>query len=166
MNCREAQRHILAEEGSAVDRTPDSRLNAHVRDCGACRRMRDDLAAALSYWRTDASATAVPDAEIEWQKVRRQIRGGAESLGRPPRQGRPAYASWIAFPLLAGAAAVLTFFLFPGTPEIAPSPRRAPQTARADAVEAPGNNASTMVFVDDKNGWLFVWASDATPKRG
>lgn len=128
--------------------------------------MYDDLSAALSYWRTDATATAVPNAEIEWQQVRRKIRGGTDALGRPPRHARPAFASWFALPLVAGAAAALSFFLFPGTPEMAPAPRRATQTARADAVEAPGNNASTMVFVDDKNGWLFVWASDASPKRG
>jgi hypothetical protein len=39
-------------------------------------------------------------------------------------------------------------------------------SVRADFVEAPGRNASTMVIVDDKSGWLIVWASDASPKEG
>jgi hypothetical protein len=34
------------------------------------------------------------------------------------------------------------------------------QASRADSIEVPGSNASTMVYVDDKSGWLFVWASD------
>lgn len=165
MNCREAQRRLLAEEDSARDNSPGSLLSAHVDGCSACRKMRDDLAAALDYWRTEATATVVPDAELEWQQVRRLIRGG-DNRRSPQRRTRSVFAPWFALPLLAGAAAVLAFFLSPGTPEIAPPTRRAPQTARADAVEAPGNNASTMVFVDDKNGWLFVWASDAAPKRG
>jgi hypothetical protein len=38
--------------------------------------------------------------------------------------------------------------------------------ARADAVEAPGGNASTMVFVDDRSGWLIVWASDSGGRSG
>jgi hypothetical protein len=50
------------------------------------------------------------------------------------------------------------------TAPIATTPAGKPHVARADAVVAPGNNASTMVFVDDKSGWLIVWASDA--KRG
>jgi hypothetical protein len=38
--------------------------------------------------------------------------------------------------------------------------------ASAESVEAPGDPASTMVFVDEKSGWLIVWASDTAPRRG
>ena len=40
------------------------------------------------------------------------------------------------------------------------------RVARADFVEAPGAKASTMVYVDDKSGWLFVVASDETRQSG
>jgi hypothetical protein len=33
-------------------------------------------------------------------------------------------------------------------------------------VQVSGRDASTTVYVDDKSGWLIVWASDSAPKRG
>jgi hypothetical protein len=74
---------------------------------------------------------------------------------------------WLTLPLGGAAAAAIAVFvsLPPEKPQppvaVSPTP-----TARAEFVEAPGNNASTMVFVDDKSGWLIVWASDAVPKQG
>jgi hypothetical protein len=74
------------------------------------------------------------------------------------------FAPWFALPIGAVAAAAIAFYVAPTTPKaVSPTPTKT-HVARADSVEAPGNNASTMVFVDDKSGWLIVWASDS--KRG
>jgi anti-sigma factor RsiW len=156
MNCREAQNRILTESDGALDPTSRAALAGHLADCAGCRRVRDDLTAAVSAWRTEVANVTVPDAEREWHAVRRQIRGGATGADRPTRSRRSLFA-WIALPLGAAAAAGLALFVSP-SPQFNPAP-----IAHVDSVEAPGNNASTMVFVDDKSGWLIVWASDATP---
>jgi len=156
MNCREAQDQILTAsdglraEGSRAD------LASHLAGCAGCRRIQNDLEAALSTWRTEVATVAVPDAEREWHAVRRRIRGAGDAAQSAPRSRRSLY-TWIALPLGAAAAAALALL-------ISPSPRFDPEPiAHVDSVEAPGNNASTLVFVDDQSGWLIVWASDATP---
>jgi hypothetical protein len=70
----------------------------------------------------------------------------------------------VTWPLAAAAAAAVLFVSLPrpGSRTVAFSE----PTVRADFVEAPGRNASTMVIVDDKSGWLIVWASDAAPREG
>lgn len=156
MNCREAQDRILTERDGALDETSRAALADHVAACAGCRRVQADLAAALEAWRADVANVTVPDAEREWHAVRRRIRGGGTGTQRPVRSQRSLFA-WIALPLGAAAAAALALFVSP-SPRFDPAP-----IAHVDSVEAPGNNASTLVFVDDKSGWLIVWASDATP---
>lgn len=156
MNCREAQLRVLAERDGALDETSRAALAGHLADCAGCRRVRDDLTAAVNAWRTDVAEVVVPDVEREWYAVRRRMRGGETGAPRPVRSRRSLFA-WIALPLGAAAAAALALFISPG-PRFDPAP-----IAHVDSVEAPGNNASTLVFVDDKSGWLIVWASDATP---
>jgi len=167
MNCREAQPQIFAERDGALDNLQRVALDGHLAQCGACRRIREDLTTALTAWRMEVSVVSVPDAEREWHAVRRRIRGGAESgAARASRPRRNLFA-WITIPLGAAAAAALAFFVMPSTSPTTPEKTPvAVQMARADSVEARGNNASTMVFVDDKSGWLIVWASDARPKQG
>jgi len=169
MNCREAQSQLYADGARAPTETSRAALAAHLEGCAGCRRIRDDLAAALTTWRTGTVALAVPDAEREWHAVRRRIRGGdAAPLADTGR--RRSRLAWLTLPLGAAAAAAIAIFI--SLPAEKPQPAAAvsvsvpAHTARADFVEAPGNNASTMVFVDDQSGWLIVWASDAVPKQG
>lgn len=156
MNCREAHNRILAERDGALEESSRAALAGHLADCAGCRRVRDDLTATLSAWRTEVANVTVPDAEREWYAVRRRMRGGETGADRPARSRRSLF-TWIALPLGAAAAAALALFISPSA-RFDPAP-----IAHVDSVETPGNNASTLVFVDDKSGWLIVWASDATP---
>jgi hypothetical protein len=167
MNCREAQQHLFADRG-ARDDTPRAALAAHVAHCAACARLESQLGAALENWRSETARVPVPDAEREWQILRRKIRGGvnvgdadATESSRPSR-----WLSWITLPLGAAAAAAIAFLVVQQSPAgLGHAPREA-RLARADFVEAPGAKASTMVYVDEKSGWLFVVASDETRQSG
>src|SRR3954471_10104074 len=168
MNCREAQNQIFAERDGALAETERAALVSHVAGCGDCRRMREDLAVTLTHWQATAQDAAVPDAEREWHAVRRKIRGGVEAgeVRLTPR--RPGLLTWLAVPVAAaGALALALFISTPGsTPVDGAVHPPATHLARAESVEVSGRAASTMVYVDDKSGWLIVWASDAAPKRG
>lgn len=154
MNCREAQQQIFTERDGALSLEGRTALDGHLAHCDACRKIRADLAAALVYWKTEADAVAVPDGEREWHAVRRKIRGADVA----PRS-RLKLLSWVALPL-GIAAAVAFVILRPIPPSDEAAAAAVPQVARVDSVETPGNNASTMVIVDQKSGWLIVWASD------
>src|SRR6187549_930473 len=110
MNCREAQPHIFAERDGALDDLRRAALDGHLAQCDACRRIRDDLTAALTSWRADVNRVAVPDVEREWHAVRRRIRGGAETGAARSARPRRNLFTWIAVPV--GAAAALAFALF------------------------------------------------------
>jgi hypothetical protein len=164
MNCHEAQSQIFAARDGAPGEIPGAALDGHLAQCAACRQIRDNLAAALEAWRSDSARVIVPDAEREWHAVRRRIRGGAEAGAPASRPSRRLFA-WLALPLGAAAAAAVAVLVVNQNQE---RPSAAGLTAqfsdaviaRADDVVAPGNQASTMVFVDDKSGWLIVLASD------
>jgi hypothetical protein len=167
MNCREAQSQLFAERDGALATTQRVALDSHLAQCGDCQRARENLSAALTTWRTAVSLARVPDVEREWHAVRRQIRGGAEAgAGRNPRSRRSLF-TWLAVPLGAAAAVALALFV---SPQIFPTvPSGAQSTAHvvgANSVDIASHTATTVVFVDDKSGWLFVWASDPTPKQG
>lgn len=162
MNCREAHSLISAERDGALDNSQRATLEGHLAACGTCRRARDELTAGLTTWRTEVARASVPDAEREWHAVRRRIRGGSEAGSAASRR---TLFTWLALPLGAAAAAAIAFMVLPGTPSGPSLPTTVAHTARVDSVEAPGSNASTMVFVDDKSGWVIVWA-DANPKSG
>lgn len=165
MNCHEAQTEIFAARDGAPGASPSAALDGHVAHCAACRQIRANLAAALGAWRTDSARAIVPDAEREWHAVRRRIRGGAETGSALARPRRNLFA-WLSLPLgAAGAAAVALVVLQQPRPSATLADFGDVVTARADAVEAPGHNASTMVFVDDKSGWLIVLASDTAPSE-
>ena len=165
MNCPEAQEQIFAERDSPPDTTARAALEGHVAHCADCRRIRDDLTAALVMWRRDAEKVVVPDAGREWHAVRRRIRGGAApgAEAETTRPRRHVFAR-LAVPLGAAAACVIALLVLR---QETPTPARAGRTqiAQADHVEAPGNNASIVISVDDKSGWMFVVASDE-PNRG
>lgn len=165
MNCHEVQNHLFADSDGALPSAQRAALDEHVAVCAECRRLRQNLSAALSAWRTDAARTPVPDIEREWHAVRRKIRGGVEA-GQTvefPRPRRRVFA-WLAVPITAAAAVAITLYM--GSTSDTPEPREpataapAAQVSRADSVEVPGQ-ASTTVYVDDKSGWLVVWASEA-----
>ena len=160
MNCREAQSQIFAARDGAPDENPRAALEGHVAHCAACRQVRDNLTAALGAWRTDSARATVPDAEREWHAVRRRIRGGVETNPTVARPRRSIFA-WLPLTLGAAAAAAIALVVVvqQSSSESAGS-LSGKVTARADYVEAPGHNASTMVFVDDKSGWVIVLASD------
>lgn len=167
MNCREAKTQILAERDGALAHGERAALVSHVATCSDCRQVQERLVAAFVHWKTSTHTAALPDPEREWHAVRRKIRGGAEAGEIRLSPQRPGWLTWLTMPVAtAGVAALALFISLPDSP--APDKSAAAPTpfARAESVEAPGQNASTMVYVDDKSGWLIVWASDAAPKRG
>jgi hypothetical protein len=164
MNCREAQSYLFADRDDVLE-TQRVALDSHVAECTGCRRMRENLGAALTAWRVEVHQTTVPNVEREWYAVRRRIRGGVESGEVRLEPSRRNLFTWFAVPVGAAAALAFAFFVMPSSTN--PVAEHAEHVARANSVQVPGNNAATMVFVDDKSGWLFVLASDeAAPKRG
>ncbi len=164
MNCREAQELIFADRDGAPD-NGRAALESHLAHCAGCRQVRANLAAALDDWRDAAEKVAVPDVEREWHAVRRRIRGGAQAGAVTTTPPRRQLFAWLALPLGAAAALALALYISPPRPD-STLPVLPLDVASAESVEAPGNNASTMVIVDDKSGWLIVWASDEQPKQG
>ncbi|MDP3072135.1 MAG: zf-HC2 domain-containing protein [Opitutaceae bacterium] len=156
MNCREVQSELFADTEDTPANARRAAVAAHVAHCAACQRVRDDLTAALTAWRSDVAKVSIPDAELEWHAVRRRIRGG----GVPASSGSwQKWTAWLGLPLAVAAAAALIFVARPVqiTAPILPIG----EFAHAENIEAPGRDASTMVFVDDQSGWLIVWASDS-----
>lgn len=162
MNCHEAQKHLFADDSRAPATAERSALVSHLATCAECRQVQARLVSALDSWRADDARVRVPDAEREWHAVRRKIRGGAEAgttsvFARPRR-----IFAWIAVPVGAAAALAVALFVEPSASQSPSkkSPAPSTQVARADSVEVPGG-ASPLVYVDDKSGWLIVWANDS-----
>lgn len=149
MNCREAERHIFAERDGALDDSHRAALDGHVAGCATCRRVREQFALAFASLRGATAQVRVPDADLEWQKLRREIHGGAGSRAAARRSP----LAWFALPMAAAAAVVLALFV--NSPGTSPVPvEKVPAVAKATAIES----ASTVVFVDDRSGYVFVWA--------
>lgn len=167
MNCREAQSQIFAERDGALDHSQRAALDRHLALCDGCRRSRETFTAALTAWRIEVSQVTVPDAEREWHAVRRRLRGGMEAGAERPERPRRSLFTWLAVPVGAAAAVALAFFVAPSSaPQHSPEAHGGANIARANSVEVSGSKAPSMIFVDDKSGWTFVWAADANPKRG
>ena len=81
MNCRSAQRLISAERDGAPATSEHTALGAHLAECAECRRFRAVTDEAAEAWRTSTEQVAVPDAELAWQAVRREIRSGNAAPG-------------------------------------------------------------------------------------
>lgn len=167
MNCREAQSQIFAERDGALDHPRRVALDSHLASCDGCRRSRETLSAALTAWRLEVGQVTVPDAEREWHAVRRRIRGGVEAGAARTARPRRSLFTWFAVPVGAAAAVALALFVSPSTsPQHPPEAHDGANIARASSIEVSGSKAPSMIFVDDKSGWTFVWAADANPKRG
>jgi hypothetical protein len=165
MNCREAQSQIFAERDGALDNALRVALDGHLATCDGCRRNRENLTAALTGWRIQITQVTVPDAEREWHAVRRRIRGGVEAGAVRATRPRRSLFTWIAVPVGAAAAAALALWV-PSRPTsgVPLDDHSGAHVARANSIDVTGNKAPTMIFVDDKSGWTFVWASEG--KRG
>jgi predicted anti-sigma-YlaC factor YlaD len=163
MNCRAAQRLISAERDAVLAASERSNLEAHLAACGDCRQFRAIISEAAEAWRASTMQLRVPDAERSWQAIRREIRAGEAGAGRPaPRSFR-----WM-LPLGAGAAlAAVVLILAPQWRQRlkSASELRERQVARVDFVEVP-DGGSSMVYIDDKSGWLVVWAVDPKQAAG
>ena len=167
MNCREAQSHLFTARDGALDNNQRAALDGHLAQCDGCRKVRNDLSAALTVWRTEVHLVTVPDAEREWHAVRRRIRGGAEAGAVREARPRRNLFTFLAIPVGAAAAVALALFVSPKVSTTLPAENlEGANIARAHPTEVSGSNAPTMVFVDDKSGWTFVWANEAGPKRG
>lgn len=159
MNCRDVTPLIHAERDGTLDNLQRAALADHVAHCDACSRERATLAGAIDGWRAAVQNVRVPDAELEWQKLRREIRGGAGSR-TAAREAKSSRFAWFALPLATAAAVAVAFFVMPSR-DADTSAGAAPQVARATAGHHLASDASAVVFVDDKSGWVFVVDDDA-----
>jgi hypothetical protein len=164
MDCRSAQRLLSADQDGAPATREHAALDVHLAECAKCQRFRASVADAAEAWRTSTLRVQAPDAELAWQAVRRKIRSGEAAAGT---RSAPWFSRWV-WPLGAAAAlAALAVVVGPRwRQELAPT-GAARAVAQAGFVEVPGATTSSMVFVDEKSGWLVVWAVDeAHPKSG
>ncbi len=147
MTCRAAQRRLSLERDGALAEPERGELAAHVEQCAGCHQFRVTLGEASERLRTAAARVTVPDEERAWQEVRRGLRAARPAGGRQ-------WWGAVRWALPLGAAAAVAFgVLGPGREE----QTAARGVARADFVEVAGD-ASSLVYVDDKSGWLVVWA--------
>jgi len=157
MNCRTAEDQICVERDHALDAAGLRALDEHVQACASCRQKRESLTLAIAAWRTATVTVGVPDAQREWESVRRQIRGVATTpeLRASPRRhfGLP----WLALPLGAAAAIMMAFYVNRG-------PAPVSSVGRNDAVEVSAADGS-VVFVDDKSGWVVIWEGEPGPRQ-
>lgn len=160
MNCRSVQRLLSAERDGAPATSERAALDSHVAECAVCRQFQFTMMEAADAWRTTTARVQVPDAELAWQAVRREIR----SDGAAETRSAPLFSRWV-LPLGAVAAlAAVAVIVAPRWQQVPTAPAR--DVARADFVEV-GGASSPMVYVDDKSGWLVVWAADEQhPKSG
>ena len=159
MNCRDIEPLLLSERDGVLTEAQHATLERHVAACPSCLQLRNDLAAALAAFQTDAASVGVPDVEAEWRTLRAKLHGDAAT----PNEKRPrAPLLWFTVPLAAAAALAVAYFgLLPKPSEpVVP----ANEIAQAEFVEAGDLNASTMVYVDKDSGWLVVWATNNDPQ--
>jgi len=155
MNCREAETQIFSARDGALDTTQRAALASHLAGCEMCRRVSEGFAAAIDGWRAETQQVRVPDAELEWQKLRREIRGG---VGSKAAASRRSPLTWFAIPLAAAAAFAFALVWNNSGSETAAAPT--PSVARATPSTTSSDKSSTVVFTDEKSGWTFVVAAD------
>ena len=165
MNCNAAQRLISAERDAALGGDARTTLEAHLADCAACREWRGVLADSAEAWREATAAVRSPDPQMAWQRISRQLKVTKD--GGPLKSGRS--VAWLWGASLATAAALTLVTIGPGWFRTGPAADAAAgerKVARAEFVEVGGKASSAMVFVDEKSGWLVVWAAGAVEKAG
>lgn len=153
MNCRAAQRLLSADRDDTLASSERAALEAHVAGCADCRRERAVVAGAVESWRAASKRVAIPDSERAWQDIRREIRTTGPT-NSPEHRGLP---RWV-FPAVVAAALVFAATLAPRwLSDAGPPATNRLEIARADFVET-ASDTSSMVYVDDKSGWLVIWA--------
>src|SRR5581483_12117678 len=105
MTCREAQRQISADRDGARDDRSRAAWAEHIGQCAACREFQATLTRTIDAWRAADRVIATPDAELEWQELRRTIRGGATRAAPAATPGRRLRLGWLALPIAAALAA-------------------------------------------------------------
>ncbi len=155
MNCHSAQRLLSAERDGALPPGERAGLAAHVAGCAECRRFEVRLAEVAAGLKTAAAQVVVPDEERAWHDIRRELRATPSVARAWWNLGR-----W-ALPLGAAAALAAVAVIGPSWTDEDGSQL----VARAEFVEVSGD-ASSMVYVDDKSGWLVVWASAEPGGKG
>lgn len=166
MNCHSAQPLLSAERDGALPPQERAGLEAHVAGCAECQRFQGAVAKAGEGLRVAAARVKVPDEERAWQDIHREIRAGRPAAAK-------AWWNLGRWTLPVGAAAAALAVVAVMAPnwmaddaaqvvQVAQADRA--QVARAEFVDV-GNEASSMVYVDDKSGWLVVWATP-TGKSG
>ena len=158
MNCREAKNYIFAERDGALGEAQRAALVSHLASCTDCQAVRTDLEQCLTELHATAANVRVPDADIEWQKVRRALRAEEE-----PAVRRRSFAGWLALPAAAAAAVAIGLYVRTGSPtgsDISAGDRVA-TVAPTTPGTATAPSPSAVVYVDDQSGWTFVWATDA-----
>ena len=106
--------------------------------------------------RAAATRVAVPDEERAWQDIHREMRAARPTVAR-------AWWNLGRWALPLGAAAALAAVALIGPSWTDEDGRQT--VARAEFVEVAGD-ASSVVYVDDKSGWLVVWASAEPGGKG
>lgn len=113
------------------------------------------MATAIQSLQAASARVSVPDSQRAWEDIRREIRTTAPA-GSKERRMLPRWT----LPLTAAAALALAATLAPRWLSNAGTPgTNRPEIARADFVET-AKDTSSMVYVDDKSGWLVIWAVD------
>lgn len=166
MNCREAEKHLFAADDGALADGQRAALASHLDGCAACRHIRNELSGFVATWRTETEQTRVPDAGIEWRKLQRQLSASSDQ--------RRTRVSWFALPSAALAAAAVAIGVYfgvnhapvatnqPAAPTVAmTTPSEATIAPTPPSVAPSISQSSTVVFVDDKSGWTFVWDDDS-----
>ena len=162
MNCHAVQQLLSAERDETLGADSRGELDTHLAGCATCRQLRATWAEAAESWRTTTAGVRVPDG--------RMCPSSKKCVGSHATQpARGIFTLWRSATLGAVAAAVaLGLFLAPAWvrgPQ-APTATLASASVNADSVEIGGEASSAMVFVDDKSGWLVVWAADGAEKVG
>jgi hypothetical protein len=153
MTCREAETQIYGDQDVASSGARAAELQQHLQSCAACSRLSATLKNCLDHWRADADGVRTPDPQFEWPKIRRAL---TEDGGRS--SGRRAWAIM----LPAAAAAAIAAAVYVSGERTGPAAAQTPATATRGAVAPAAMNQPTVVFVDDKSGWTFVWSDDAS----
>lgn len=109
-------------------------------------------------WRVNTASVRVPDERLEWQRIHRRL--DADPVKPGWSDGWSGVALWRGVTVAAAAAVIaLGVFMRPRAGE--PNAISAAAVAMTDTAEVGDDAASAMVFVDEKSGWLVVWATSA-----
>lgn len=152
MNCRQAQRQIFATRDGVIAETDRRALAEHLAGCAVCQQVDAGFTAAIQAWRADSSQVRVPDPQREWQRLSHTMARGERSPARRHLTG------WLALPLAAAAAVAVGVFVTPNEPDREGGSRGTAVAGKAEAAAID----STVVYVDEKSGWTFVWTTDSS----